>query len=80
MMTENKREMFHKVMAMLTSDKYKTANELVHAIIDTVDTRSAKKGEGNVVSEGGGCCCGETDEAWRLCPAHGPAAPDMGGD
>lgn len=26
------------------------------------------------------CCCGETEEAWRLCPQHGPAAPDMGGE
>ena len=22
--------------------------------------------------ENGDCCCGETEEAWRLCPTHGP--------
>lgn len=24
------------------------------------------------------CCCGETDDAWRLCPEHGPAAGQEG--
>ncbi len=23
----------------------------------------------------GDCCCGETEEAWRLCPEHGPTQP-----
>lgn len=40
------RELFHTVMGMLRGDKYGTANELVHAIIETVDAARAQQGEG----------------------------------
>lgn len=29
-------------------------------------------------SKGDGCCCGETEQAWRLCPVHGPTTKEQG--
>ncbi len=47
---------------------------MAYHFLDALLTTSPGNGEAD------DCCCGETEEAWRLCPQHGPQPPVKGGN
>ena len=47
----------------MTSDKCKEGIQELTAMLAAAPTAPAGEPE---------CCCGETEQAWRLCPEHGP--------
>lgn len=48
--------------------------------VDQIRAKQASKPKHSPLPqpEGDGCCCGETEQAWRLCPVHGPTTKGQG--